>query len=252
MSRKRSFTLIELLVVIAIIAILAALLLPALNRARNTAKRSSCQSNLKQLGLVLFSYAGDFDDWGPSGTYYNSGQAYSTSAMYNYFDKQSTSAFNTTKTPIRILICPGISGTLLGGTSANGVAGRWNATYIFSSYPIAFGGGTGTSSIYGWRNNYTTNIRVPIPSLRMINRRTLYVNPDTYVTFESPSKQPMGGDLNNPTGMEVSGYLSKTVLPHSDGGNAMFMDGHVAWSGRSRMNCSVAYTSTCQLSWETE
>jgi len=69
--RKSVFTLIELLVVIAIIAILAAMLLPALSKARAKARSISCLSNLKQLGLLLRFYADDNDDF--SLPYYQTG-----------------------------------------------------------------------------------------------------------------------------------------------------------------------------------
>src|SRR3712207_1528949 len=62
-SRSRyAFTLIELLVVIAIIAILAAILFPVFARARENARRASCQSNLKQIGLGIMQYAQDYDE----------------------------------------------------------------------------------------------------------------------------------------------------------------------------------------------
>ncbi len=59
MKRKKGFTLIELLVVISIIAVLAAILMPALGRAREMAKSSACVSNLHNIGLTLHMYTAD-------------------------------------------------------------------------------------------------------------------------------------------------------------------------------------------------
>ncbi len=86
----KAFTLIELLVVIAIIAILAAILFPVFGRARENARRSSCQSNLKQIGLGMLQYAQDYDEqfastqYGPTG---NNEHWYSdNSNIYKWMD----------------------------------------------------------------------------------------------------------------------------------------------------------------------
>lgn len=90
MKTKKGFTLIELLVVIAIIAILASILFPVFARARESARRSSCQSNLKQIGLGMLQYSQDYDerlvmDWfGPTGAG-NDGRSNSTT-RYKWMD----------------------------------------------------------------------------------------------------------------------------------------------------------------------
>ena len=103
---RPAFTLIELLVVIAIIAILAAILFPVFARARENARRSSCQSNLKQMALGVLQYNQDYDQFFPLHTNSNSSGPWTATHIKGWADAIQPYVKST-----QILKCPSATGT---------------------------------------------------------------------------------------------------------------------------------------------
>jgi prepilin-type N-terminal cleavage/methylation domain-containing protein/prepilin-type processing-associated H-X9-DG protein len=117
---KKGFTLIELLVVIAIIAILAAILFPVFAKAREKARQSSCQSNLKQIALSMLQYVQDYDEMFPC-TWYTSG-----GINYNYLAMIQPYVKNT-----QLFRCPSDSAVIVAGWAATD-PNRYATSYGFN------------------------------------------------------------------------------------------------------------------------
>lgn len=136
--RSGGFTLIELLIVIAIIAILASILFPVFARARESARRSSCQSNLKQLGLGIIQYAQDYDEamvpgW-LDGTDYAAGGGTATSVAegnYKWMDLIYPYVKNE-----QVYNCPSAQSTFPKYQLSNGANyGHYAANLLYSDAP---------------------------------------------------------------------------------------------------------------------
>ena len=127
MKKKLGFTLIELLVVIAIIAILAAILFPVFARAREQARKASCASNLKQLGLAIMQYTQDYDE-----KYPNTPENWAAKTADNYY-RTAKSAMDPYVKSDQIWICPSDSNWARdhGNVSYGNLMDDWFNTHAF-------------------------------------------------------------------------------------------------------------------------
>jgi len=205
--RRRGFTLIELLVVVAIIAILAAMLLPALAKAREKGRQAACISNLKQMGLAAMLYFQDYEDYQPLGNPW--GIVGVTKWYWNFWPYIGRM---TKKASIGADACP----FYICLSSRPG--DRWKET---SGDPINVTTGQLTG-MYSYGYNSGLYRYQGASALKKIKNRTaiVLINDSSY-----PATDP---DAANPPVTVVDSFYWPSYR-HSQGANLLFYDGHVTW-----------------------
>jgi prepilin-type N-terminal cleavage/methylation domain-containing protein/prepilin-type processing-associated H-X9-DG protein len=255
-SPTSAFTLIELLVVIAIIAILAAILFPVFGRARENARRATCQSNLKQIGLGIVQYSQDYDEALPQPWYVsNSGSTPQRNPRWmdviQPYVKSSqmftcVSVSNGRESYLPITYAANSRTTSQLGTYA------WNSAYegyqvspATAPYPGAWGpvGGSKlaaieapstTINIAEWTGGWK-NAEITWPNIEQTNVDTFY-QPD--------ANPPQLGKFTS--GTSTAAAVVKSV--HLETSTVLFADGHVkslrvdALNKRNRQNVMSLWT----------
>jgi prepilin-type N-terminal cleavage/methylation domain-containing protein len=197
-NKRKGFTLIELLVVIAIIAILAAILFPVFARARENARRTSCMSNLKQIGLGITQYTQDYDEKLLS-------QTISTGQHFGYILQPYLKS-------TQIFTCPSAAGTTY--KAATDPFPPDNKDHIWQ-FPI----GTPAGSTTLFEGSYGMNSTVEGQSL------AVFTSPTTCAMFFDAAAPQVGAVL--------SAQMANSAR-HFDGYSICYADGHAKYLNKSR------------------
>ena len=223
-----AFTLIELLVVIAIIAILAAILFPVFGRARENARRASCQSNLKQLGLAFVQYSQDYDETLPLPVRNNNGSDLFWPALVQPYVKSE-----------QIFECPSLTQTISPGDSIR----SGNASRVAYGLNISYSGVQGIYNTIGARGMKLTQVSWP-SEFGMVFENNLDPVPGRSEGF---ALNPTGGPYlsgyafvffkrftgaGDPPIYAVFNQDNNYATPdgrHLGGSNILYADGHVKW-----------------------
>jgi prepilin-type N-terminal cleavage/methylation domain-containing protein len=250
------FTLVELLVVIGIISVLIAMLLPALNKARQQAKVVTCASQERQIALALLMYANDNKGYVPQIRWASPNGIEDESATTNNY-KSPANITPYLKSP-KVLRCPAE------GPDVNrGYFGLYaDPRYYFASYQIIAGHANCTRSTssylwYGWlmytSSTGATNYRGPIPNVnwtgRMVTDPDVPWSPRRTQYVDTSAQQPMLMDCFDPVVKTWVGYsLAGTPNNHFGllGENVAFVDGHVEWR-RAKLASDGSLDPTSQV-----
>lgn len=208
-ERARSaFTLIELLVVIAVIAILAALLFPVFARARENARRTSCLSNLKQIGLAFLQYTQDYDEAYPLSSYPSDSVSW-TSGAAPYM--KSTQLFR----------CPSDSSANWSTPAAPPVNNYYTTSYLMNAWMA------GT-------NKFTRQSSIASTSKVVLLSEGNGVARDHFHPFYWVDSDPDVAPSAYMHGMTFDAAKNETkefpLTRHLEGFNLAYCDGHVKWT----------------------